>query len=211
VDLLKPVRVVFLGTNGWYDTHTGNTICVLIETSRHYIILDAGTGIHKLNDYARTEKPAYLFLSHFHLDHIEGLHILAKLKMPRGLKIIGQRGTQTILNTIVNRPFTLALSELPYPVEVLEAADGEIEAPFPVQTIFLNHSSPTLGFRFSLSGKIITYCPDTGYCDNALKLAEGADLLIAECAYRSGEEFPNWPHLNPESAARLAREAGARQ
>ena len=116
-----------------------------------------------------------------------------------------------ILETFVNKPFTLAFSDLPYPVEVLETDEGDVDLPFPTRTLFLHHSSPTLGFRFLLGGKVITYCPDTGYCKNALELAERADLLIAECAYRSGEERPDWPHLNPESAARLAKEAGVKQ
>jgi len=36
-------------------------------------------------------------------------------------------------------------------------------------------------------------------------------LLIAECAYKSGETDENWPHLNPETAARIAIEAGAKK
>lgn len=206
---MSGATVTFLGTNGWYDTATGNTICILIDAGSCYILLDAGNGIYKFNDYARIPKPAYLFLSHFHLDHIEGLHTLAKLRFAKGLKIIAQKGARDILDSFVNKPFTLAFSDLPYPVEVLETQEGTIELPFPVETLFLHHSVPTLGFRFAIAGKIITYCPDTGFCENALKLAERADLLIAECAYLSGEELQEWPHLNPESAARLAREARA--
>jgi ribonuclease Z len=205
------VNVIFLGTNGWYDTATGNTICILIDTGADYLLLDAGNGIYKFNEYARAPKPAYLFLSHFHLDHIEGLHTLAKLHFTAGLKIIAQKGSRDILDTFVNKPFTLAFSDLPYPVEIQETEEGTVDLPFPARALFLHHSSPTMGFRFILGGKVITYCPDTGYCENALKLAERADLLIAECAYLSGEERPDWPHLNPESAARLAREAGAKQ
>jgi len=70
------VKVTFLGTNGWFDTQTGNTISILIESSRFYIVLDAGIGIYKLNEYAKKKKPVYVFLSHFHLDHVVGLHTL---------------------------------------------------------------------------------------------------------------------------------------
>ena len=31
--------VIFLGTNGWYDSATGNTICILIESDDYYIAL----------------------------------------------------------------------------------------------------------------------------------------------------------------------------
>ena len=44
-----------------------------------------------------------------------------------------------------------------------------------------------------------------------MRLARNADLLISECAHRSGETNPGWPHMNPESAAALAKEAGVKK
>lgn len=35
------LKIIFLGTNGWYDTVTGNTIAILIETSSHFIPVTA--------------------------------------------------------------------------------------------------------------------------------------------------------------------------
>ncbi len=43
------MNVVFLGTNGWYDTDTGNTICTLIATPEAVVVLDAGYGLAKLD------------------------------------------------------------------------------------------------------------------------------------------------------------------
>lgn len=73
------------------------------------------------------------------------------------------------------------------------------------------HSTLTLGFRFNIEGKLISYCPDTGYCSNASELAKDADLLVAECAYKSGQVNDSWPHLNPEKAAELALNANAKK
>ena len=79
------MKIVFLGTNGWYDTETGNTICTLVQTNEYNIIFDAGNGIHKVDRYIDWSKPAFLFLGHFHVDHIEGFHILAKFRFAKGL------------------------------------------------------------------------------------------------------------------------------
>ena len=98
----KAMKIVFQGTNGWYDTHTGNTLCTLIESQTAFIVLDAGNGIRKLNKYVNDRKPIYLFLSHFHLDHIIGLHVLNKFNFTQGLTIIGQSGTRDSLNKIIN-------------------------------------------------------------------------------------------------------------
>ena len=77
------MKVTFLGTNGWYDTVTGNTCSVLIQSKEIDIILDAGNGIAKADHYITQDKPACLFISHFHIDHITGLHTLVKFKFPR--------------------------------------------------------------------------------------------------------------------------------
>ena len=205
------MQVVFLGTNGWYDTDTGNTICILLKTEKYYIIFDAGNGIHKIDNYCKTKKPAYLFLSHFHLDHIVGLHILNKIKCFEKLYIFGPKGTKNILKKFINIPFTMPLSLLPFPVEIHELPAEQNKLPFYAGAKHLLHSSLTLGFRIELNEKVITYCPDTGYCKNAVELSKNSDLLIAECAYKSGQNSTKWPHLNPEIAARIAKESKAKR
>jgi ribonuclease BN (tRNA processing enzyme) len=205
------MEVVFLGTNGWYDTKTGNTTCVLVESRDHLIILDAGNGIHKVDQYDKGQKPVSLFISHFHLDHIAGLHILNKFNFKSGLQIFGPVGTTTILNDIVNEPFTVPLSRLPFKVEIKELSEGTHNIPFLVECKYLFHSSKCLGYRFQLDGKIITYCPDTGICENAITLARNADLLIAECSFKKGQRDQEWPHLNPEDAVAIANGARAKK
>ena len=203
------MKITFLGTNGWYDTDTGNTICTLIESDDYFIILDAGNGIYKLDRHIpkNSNKPIYLFLSHFHFDHITGLHILTKFRFSQGIHIYGQEGTKEILDRIINEPYTVPFSKLPFKVDVNELCEGTHNIPFPVESRLLLHSSKCMGYRFELDGKIIAYCPDTGVCDNAKLLAKDSDLLIAECAFRSGESNNEWPHLNPEDAAQIAKEA----
>jgi ribonuclease BN (tRNA processing enzyme) len=201
------MKIVFLGTNGWYDSPTGNTICILIETGDASILLDAGNGLFKADRYIDSEKPVFLFISHLHLDHIIGLHLLNKFSFKQGLMILGQTGTVNALHNLFCPPFSMPFASLSYPVEIVELDHIFENRGFSVQTAALEHSVPTIGFRFVIGNKIIAYCPDTGYCDNAVELARQADLLMAECAYRPGEESVLWPHLNPESAARVALNA----
>ena len=205
------MKVIFLGTNGWYDTETGNTICTLVQTERYDIMLDAGNGLHRADRYLDGGKPVFLFLSHFHIDHIEGLHILSKFRFREGLVICGPAGSREILGTFLNAPFTIPLSPLPYPARILEMPEEAASLPFPVEALPLRHASLTLGYRIAVDGRMISYCPDTGYCENAVTLARSADLLITECAYKKGQSCEEWPHLNPETAARIAREAGAKR
>jgi len=205
------IKVIFLGTNGWYDSPTGNTVCILIETDEASILLDAGNGLYKADRYIGPDKPVHLFISHTHLDHIIGLHILNKFEFKQGLTIHTQPGTRAALQTMFSSTYSLPFANLGYPVVIEELEGPYKNQSFEVQTAKMEHSVPTIGFRISIENKVIAYCPDTGYCDNAVKLAKEADLLIAECAFRPGEESEHWPHLNPETAARIAVEAQAKQ
>ncbi len=208
---MPKIRVYFLGTNGWFTTETGNTVCVLIKTPHYSIICDAGNGLRHLDEYLDPDKPAYLFLSHFHLDHILGLHQINKIPFNKGLKIITFKGGKNILGRFMNQPFTIPLKNLRFNTQIIELAPGRHDKfPFGLQCLDLVHSSRCFGYRFEIDGKVITYCTDTGWCDNLLTLANNADLLIAECALKSGQSDPGWPHLNPEIAAQIAKKAKAK-
>jgi ribonuclease BN (tRNA processing enzyme) len=200
------MRVIFLGTNGWYDTQTGNTVCVLIETSSEYLILDAGQGFYKIDQYINSFKPIYLFLSHFHLDHVNGFHILNKFRFPQGIDVFGPKGLTRALKILINKPFTVPLDDLKTKIRLHELGP---KTHFPVPVLYkrLDHSSICYGYRFLVENKAVAYCTDTGICKNFIMLAARADLLIAECSFRSGQKDEQWPHLNPEEAAGLAKTA----
>ncbi len=204
-------KIVFMGTNGWYDSETGNTVSILIEAEEYDLVLDAGYGIWKLNHYSTGTKPVYLFISHFHMDHVAGMHTIALNAFPKGLTILVQDGGIELLNRIVSLPYTIPLEALRFESRLLEVPKQKEDLPFQSEFLPMDHTALTLGARFVIDGKIITYCPDTGYCDNAVTLARDADLLITECAYRPDESNVGWPHLNPETAAQIAREAGAKR
>jgi ribonuclease BN (tRNA processing enzyme) len=205
------MKIIFLGTNGWYDTPTGNTVSVLIATREHNIVLDAGNGFTKLDKVLSNSNPLFLFLSHFHLDHLIGLHALFKFSFTQKLTLTGPKGTEKVLKALLKQPFTAPLEHLSYKTEILEMPDSENRFPFVVKGMDLVHPPLSMGYRFRLEGKTIAYCPDTGYCESAVALAKEADLLISECSFLPGEDSKEWPHLNPQSAARIAKEAGARR
>ena len=202
------MTITFLGTNGWFDTDTGKTPCILIETKTAYIILDAGDAIYKVEQYITDEeKPIYLFISHLHLDHIFGLHILNKFHFPQGMHIIVPEGTLQPLKMFFNQPFTNTPEEMATHVDFMEVAEGEYTEPFHFSCFKMFHSSLNFGYRFMIEDKIISYSGDTGICDNSVPLALDADVLIHECSYESGHAKSAWGHVNPEEVATLAIQA----
>jgi len=206
------IKITFLGTNGWFDSITGSTTSILIEQDEYYIILDAGEEISKLRRYITYDKPVYLFLSHFHIDHISGLHTLCMNKFSKGLYIIVPNGGKEILKQIINAPFTVPIEKLPYSTEIIEVCEGYTDK-FPFKATFLPllHTTFILGVRIEINNKVIAYCTDTSYCENTVKLDQNADVLIAECNIRANMTSSSKIHLNPEMAAKIAKEAYAKK
>ena len=200
------MKVTFLGTNGWYDTKTGNTTCLLVETAREYIIFDAGNGIHKIDRYIKTKKPIYLFISHLHLDHVVGLHIFNKFKFNQGITLVIPQQLKRNLQKLISKPITIPLNKLPFKVKI-KTFNKKIGIPLAIKAFRLTHPSACWGYRLHSGDKIIAYGADTGRCKNLYLLAKNADLFIAECSYRKGETHKGWVHLNPEQAAQAAKQA----
>lgn len=199
------MKVYFLGTNGWYTTQTGNTTCLLAETKDEYLILDAGSGFFK-TEYLVTDpkKPVYLFLSHLHLDHIDGLQVLVKFNWPQGLHILVGPGMKKELQSFMRPPFMPDPAGYKTKIHIYEP-DEYAALPLDVTTLPLVHPVPTQGLRWTKDGQTLTYAMDTAPCENLLTLAHNADLLITECSFLPGKPGNN--HLTPEQAAQAAKDA----
>ncbi len=204
------VKVYFLGTNGWYDTKTGNTVCVFIETENKYVIFDAGNGFYKIDRYIKGDKPIHLFLSHYHLDHVIGLHALNKFNFKQGIDIYGPAGLKTLFKRVINAPYSMPISRLNTRIRLHEI-NKDSSLPSQIEYKVLRHSSLCYGYRAISDGKIVAYCTDTGICRNLSFLAGKADLFITECSLSPGQLNYKWPHLNPEQAARVARKSKCRK
>lgn len=81
---MHEANLVFYGVRGSYPVpnkntikYGGNTASILIEKDDHILILDGGTGIVNIGTYLKASKPQVkhvdLFLTHLHIDHIQGI------------------------------------------------------------------------------------------------------------------------------------------
>jgi len=205
------MKIIFLGTNGWYATNLGNTTSTLINSKDFYIILDAGDGFYKIDQYINEEKPIIILLSHLHLDHIIGLHALAKFTFNQEISIFGYNGTVQGLQIILNQPFSASLSNLPLKIKIQDIEENSYDIGFGIKSKLLVHSGYSLGYSLKIDKKKITYCTDTGICPSLFELANEADLLITECSYKPGQEEWGWPHLKPEEAAEVAEKSNVKK
>lgn len=204
------MKLTFLGTNGWFDSTVGNTVSALLQTENYNIIFDAGFGLAKADAYLDQDKPTFLFLSHFHLDHICGLHALPKFNFKQPLTIFGRKDLKKLFKTVINSPYAAPLSFLNYKVNLVPLKEGDYKQPFGFTCKKLKHTDTSLGYRLYVDGKIVVYCSDTAICENDRLLAQDADLLIHECTFVPGETS-TWGHSNPEEVAELAKKANVKK
>jgi len=101
----------------------------------------------------------------------------------------------------MRHPYTLPFEELNYKTCVHELTEGVHNVPYTVECRKLIHADPCYGYRFEIDGKAVAYCTDTGYCENAVKLARGADLLIAECSLKKGQKNARLASSEPRRCA----------
>lgn len=204
------MKLTFLGTNGWFDSATGNTPSAVLETADYNIIFDAGFGFAKADTCLNPDKPTFLFLSHFHIDHICGLHALPKFNFKQPLTIFGRKDLKKLFKRVINHPYAASLDQLSYKVNLVPLKEGEYKKPFNFSVRQLKHTDTSLGYRLQVDGKTIVYCSDTAICENDSLLAQDADLLIHECTFIP-EETSDWGHSNPEEVAAMAAKANVKQ
>jgi ribonuclease BN (tRNA processing enzyme) len=199
------VTLTFVGSGDSFGSGGRFNTCFLVDTPGFRFCIDFGaTSLVALNrlDIAHNSIDAIL-LTHLHGDHCGGVPFLlmdamlgAKRQSP--LLIAGPKGTTARMVDVaaalmpgmhVMRPkFDVSYADMDCFVE-------HRFGPLKVTTypaIHTKETNPT-SLRVEVAGKIIAYTGDSEWTEHMPALADGADLLIAECYfYRKPVRF----HLN---------------
>jgi ribonuclease BN (tRNA processing enzyme) len=211
---------------------------------RHYLI-DAGEGVSRQlasAELAETSVSA-VFLTHLHDDHTAGLPSLmtfAYTGRARKMNVYGPPNTSRLVEGALaflgvsaeirgaEAPGSRPALETVF--EATEVGVGEIFDDGVVKVTAAENSHFNLGndataahhrsysYRFATPDRVIVFTGDTGPSDAVRRLAEGADILVAEMA--SAKDIASVPafvrehmieeHLTAEALGKLAAAAGVR-
>lgn len=70
---------------------------------------------------------------------------------------------------------------------------------------------PAMGYRVTTSAGTVVYTGDAGFTEQLAKDCDGADLLIADCSTRIGEDYVHgYGHMTPKQCGELAKRAGVK-
>jgi phosphoribosyl 1,2-cyclic phosphodiesterase len=145
----------------------GHTSCTLVSEDDDLLVLDAGSGIQAFNikDIPRSKRIDVL-LTHLHIDHIQGLGFFRPLFMPEmEVHIWGPSSAQSLHSRIsryLSPPlFPVLVRDLPCKLTLHEVGNTSFEiGHFNIQSSYVIHPGPTLGFRVKGSESVFTYIPD---------------------------------------------------
>lgn len=180
------------------------TSCVSVETRTSLFIFDAGTGIVGLGRAIMAKKTYYkdiwIFITHFHMDHIVGLGNFMPIDDPdTAIHVIGANDPEKSLKEVVQATFysSFALTKrIPRAkVDIYEVLEDnyELQPGVKLSTMYANHPTSTMIYGLEILGKKIVYAPDseiwgdaTAFQDYDEKLAvfvKNADLFIHDAVH----------------------------
>lgn len=210
----------------------GNTSCIDVWEDGWQLVLDGGSGIQKFNLHHQfAAKRIDILLTHLHLDHIQGLGFFKPLFDPdMEVHVWGPASSSQTLRSRIGRYlspplFPVHIRDLPCRLFLHEIENSIFSiGPFTVQSNYIIHPGPTVGFRVSNGNAVFTYIPDhepalgeKGIIKDkkwisGIDLASGADLLVHDSQF-TGAEYEakkGWGHSSIEDAALFASIAGVK-
>jgi ribonuclease BN (tRNA processing enzyme) len=216
------LRVRVAGSSGAVPRAGVACSCYLIETRSTRIILDCGPGA--VQSLRRFMDPAALdavIISHMHADHVFDLVPLRYLcafpptERATPLDVYVHCGGIAQLHRLAlaapskrgARFFERSMRLNEYdPAQPLQI--GDLRVTF-AKTV---HYIEAYAIRVANAASSITYSADTAPSARVVKLARGTDLFICECSLGpDGSEGRRRGHSSATEAARMARDAGAKQ
>lgn len=215
------MRLTVVGCSGSFPGPESAASCYLLEApddedpERTWrIILDLGSGA--LGALQRHVDPLAIdavFISHLHADHffdISGYYVLRKYH-PAGpqpkIPVWGPRGIRGRVARAYGLPLDPGMND-EFTFRRLRRRSEVVVGPFTVTPRRVDHPLEAYGLRVECGGSSVVYSGDTARCRALVELAEGADLLLAEAAFREGVKNPPHIHMTGADAAMVAQDAG---
>jgi ribonuclease BN (tRNA processing enzyme) len=212
------VRLTILGASTILPNAGGSCAGYLVASDGHQLLLDCGPGVvSRLVGHIDLATLEAVVISHAHTDHLLDLVTLRHAlrygpgpRRERPLPVHVAPGVSDVL-TSLGLAFE-AGGEFWSDLLAIEAFNPDSHLDVPGARIDFapaKHYVPCWAMRVEGDASVLVYTADTGPCPAIARLAQGADVLVAEATLATREgNSGEWGHMAPEEAGALAAEAG---
>ncbi len=187
---------------------------LILLSGNFRILIDSGPGIlRKMLEVGVTYRDIDLILyTHIHPDHTADLVPIlfackyGELPREKEMTIVGGPGFRLFFDRM-DALYGSWIHPQSYHLTLKETASKPLI--FGGMKIFsapMAHLPESVGYRIEWSdGKLLVISGDTDYCENLVRLASDADLLVLECSFPDEKKVEG--HLTPSLTGRIARES----
>lgn len=210
------MRLTVVGCSGSYPGPDSPASSYLLQAEHEgrtwNLVVDLGNGaLGALQRYVDPLAVDAVLLSHLHADHcldLASYYVLRKYHpsgpQPR-IPVWGPSGTADRMARAYDLPQEPGMSE-EFEFHTYEGVFAV--GPFSVEAVPVDHPVEAYGLRITCDGSTLAYTGDTGPCGALDRVASGADLLLAEASFRSGDDNPPNLHLTGTDCGVTATRAG---
>jgi ribonuclease BN (tRNA processing enzyme) len=192
---MDSVTVTFLGSGDAFNPQGRHHAGYVIQWRDTVLLMDCGaTALASLNRCRIAPASiGAIIISHFHGDHFCGipflfLQYLYRDRRSRPLSILGPSGVKDRVTALYRATYGSTADEpLPFEVryrELLPDRAEEVDAAR-IQSFLAPHQPDgmCLGFALAIADRKIVYSGDSGWTEEIVRQAQGADLFICECSF----------------------------
>lgn len=179
------MKITVLGCRGSYPVahpdvvrYGGDTTCIYVSAGDNAIVLDAGTGIRKLEALPAHLNDVHLFITHLHWDHIIGfphwslLHTRPDITLHLySLQRSHDRFYAALEQSISQPLYEFGFEAMAVNIEFHELVPGEevvLDDETRVTCALTNHPYRALGYRLDHGHHSLGFIPDTAPFDRYL-------------------------------------------
>ena len=233
------MRIKFWGVRGSTPTperrnsrYGGNTPCIEVRLANGtLIVLDCGSGLRALGksllrEFGERPIHAYVFLTHFHWDHIQGIPFFLPLYrkgnvflfhsvLRKGLELKG-----AVEGQMVNPYFPVDMSVMGSTRHFYDLDEHPINLNGAIiRSAPLYHPGECVAYRVDADGSSLVFATDTepgsAFHDRSVReLAKGADVLVYDSQYTPEQlqgEKKGWGHSSWLEGTRVALDSDAKR